>query len=707
MTQHNTYQASREGVRVRLVSYEQARAVIVCFGFLALGLAGAPSAEAACNDGGTTVTAVESLEVTQTLGNGETCTIEQDGSISTIGDDAHGIDALSNNTITNSGSIRTTGENSVGISVGSNNTITNSGSISTTGGKSAGIHAFDNNTITNSGSISTAGEGGAGIHAFSNNTITNNGLISMTGDNATGISALDNNTITNSGNIITTAELAFGIAIDDNNTISNSGSISTTGDFATGISAIDNNAITNSGLISTAGENSDGIFAFNNNAITNSGLISTTGENSDGIDAFGDDNTISNSGLISATGAGSYAIDFFGGDGNELVLLPGSRIIGRISLGTGSDTITFKNRLSTVLTFDDDDGNGVPEAINANGLPYVVSGTSVAVLDPSGFNQHDEMLSDLTSGIFNSVHARLAGAGTPRAPQRVGKGFAEPVVRTNTAVWAQVFGGWRDQDDTGPTHGAKHNLVGGIAGLDGLISPTLRLGAFGGLARDDVTVNFNSQDIDADSYFGGVYASFQNNGWFANMILTAGQTDHDSRRTVLFNLSDTGVQIGRANYDGTFISPEVAIGTRFAAGYVAIEPSVRLRYAHMSLDGYSETGAEDALSVRSRDISLWQGRAQIAFPMAASLPGGGVTHFAPRIGIEAWTADNDTVSAVLLGESISFNPGGKDDEVTGFVGATASVDIANGASAVIDMEVHGGEEGIVRSEARAGVTINF
>jgi outer membrane autotransporter protein len=220
-------------------------------------------------------------------------------------------------------------------------------------------------------------------------------------------------------------------------------------------------------------------------------------------------------------------------------------------------------------------------------------------------------------------------------------------------------------------------------------------------------VNFNSQDIDADSYFGGVYASFQNNGWFANMILTAGQTDHDSKRTVMYNRSPTGVQIGSANYDGTFISPEVAIGTRFAAGTVAIEPSVRLRYAHMSLDGYSETGADDTLSVRSRDISLWQGRAQIAFPMAASLPGGGVTHFAPRIGIEAWTADNDTVSAVLLGKSISFNPGGKDDEVTGFVGATASVDIANGASAVIDMEVHGGEEGIVRSEARVGVTINF
>ena len=34
---------------------------------------------------------------------------------------------------------------------------------------------------------------------------------------------------------------------------------------------------------------------------------------------------------------------------------------------------------------------------------------------------------------------------------------------------------------------------------------------------------------------------FRNTGWFADMILTAGQTDHESKRLVMYNLSDTGM----------------------------------------------------------------------------------------------------------------------------------------------------------------------
>lgn len=49
---------------------------------------------------------------------------------------------------------------------------------------------------------------------------------------------------------------------------------------------------------------------------------------------------------------------------------------------------------------------------------------------------------------------------------------------------------------------------------------------------------------------------------------------------------------GRANYDGTFVLPDVAAGTLFAAGSVAIKPNVRLRHASKSIGGYLETGAD-------------------------------------------------------------------------------------------------------------------
>ena len=126
----------------------------------------------------------------------------------------------------------------------------------------------------------------------------------------------------------------------------------------------------------------------------------------------------------------------------------------------------------------------------------------------------------------------------------------------------------------------------------------------------------------------------------------------------------------------------------------------------MSLDGYSESGAVDALSVRGRDISLWQVRAQIAMPMEFP-SASGVGKFSPRIGVEGWTSDDDRVSAVLLGEAITFNPGGEDDQVTGFIGATGSLTMGDGVNGILDGEVHIDEDGYARAEARGGVTISF
>ena len=99
---------------------------------------------------------------------------------------------------------------------------------------------------------------------------------------------------------------------------------------------------------------------------------------------------------------------------------------------------------------------------------------------------------------------------------------------------------------------------------------------------------------------------------------------------------------------------------------------------------------------------LWQGRAQLAFPFRSN-----ATTFAPRIGVEAWAADNDTISAVLLGQAISFNPGGDDDEVTGFVGATVATSLSAGTSVFFDSEIHMGDDRISRTEARAGLKVHF
>ena len=127
-----------------------------------------------------------------------------------------------------------------------------------------------------------------------------------------------------------------------------------------------------------------------------------------------------------------------------------------------------------------------------------------------------------------------------------------------------------------------------------------------------------------------------------------------------------------------------------------------MRYAHLSVDSYAETGSTGALTVSDRDISLWQGRFQIAFPIVSA-----AGRLAPRIGVEASTSDSGNVSGVLLGQAITFDPGGDDETVTGFLGITATSNLGANAHVYFDGEVHAGEDNIERSEARAGIIVRY
>ena len=580
-----------------------------------------------------------------------------------------------NSGVTNSGSVgndlRTFGANSG---------VTNSGSVGndlTTFGDSSGV--------TSSGSV------GNEITTFgANSDVTSSGSV---GDEITTFGA--NSGVTSSGSVgneITT----FGA----NSGVTSSGSV---GDEITTFG--DNSGVTSSGSVG------DEITTFGDNSgVTNLGSVGSD------ITTFGDNSGVVNSGAV-GSGAAGDGIFIFGLNPN-LTLLPGSVIQGDLDLsGGGTRTLNVGNGLSVALTFITP-----PDVINTFGAPFVQLGNQVAVVDPTALSQQDEMLVDLTSGIFNSIHARLSGAGGGASNSFAGmslgagslmqlgsakmhlgtKDFSPTATRDTGGIWAQAFGGLRNDDASRPAVGSDTEYYGGIAGIDGWLMPGVRVGAFGGGSQAELEVDFNSQDLDADSYFGGAYASLIQNGFFAHLMLTAGETEYDSTRRVANNLAPGGIELARASYDGTFISPELTVGTTMSFGGFALEPSARVRYAHLSVDGYAETGASDNFSVGSRDVELWLGRLQLAMPITSA-----VGTLSPRIGVEAWSSDDDTISAVLLGQAISFSPGGDDDEVTGFVGATATTNLGPNASAFIDGEIHMDDDGLSRTEARGGVKFGF
>ncbi|MCH9765477.1 MAG: autotransporter domain-containing protein [Alphaproteobacteria bacterium] len=644
-------------------------------------------------------------------GNGNT--ISNTGSITSGGGDA--INVQNNNSIGNSGLIQGgNGNNDEAISAGSNNTITNSGTIRSANDDA--IDVLDNNVFNNSGTIQGGNGGGdRGIEGRDGNSITNTGSITSGGDD--GINVRDNNSIVNSGLVRSGNGADQGIVVRDNNTIFNAGTIISQSSDA--VRGRNNVSINNSGLIQGgATANQQGVDINANGTLVNTGQI-LGGEAVE----MGVNGTLINSGTIqSLLGPGGTAIDFVG-NGNDTLALSGAfNIVGAINFRGGTDTISYGPGISSALTFGI---GGLPENIVTSGQPFAVLGNQIAVLDPTALAQTDEMLADLTSGIFNSVHARLRlarshggsgaqfggiglgamglGARNISAPMHLmPEDFSNSASSGHSNVWAQAFGGHRDDDANGTSLASTHSYIGGIVGMDGWLTRGVRIGGFAGGAQADLETAFDSQELDIESFFGGLYTSLSHGNWFANVIVTAGQSDYDSTRRVANNLVAGGIQLGTASFDGTFISPEVTVGTTINLGWLSIEPSARLRYAHLSLDGYTETGALGNLAIADRDVSLWLGRAQVAFPFTSA-----VGTLSPRVGIEAWSSDHDTISAILLGQTLSFNPGGQDDEVTGFVGATASTNLGGGASAFVDGEIHVDDDGFSRAEAHAGFKIQF
>ncbi len=274
-----------------------------------------------------------------------------------------------------------------------------------------------------------------------------------------------------------------------------------------------------------------------------------------------------------------------------------------------------------------------------------------------------------------------------------------------------AFGTHRDEEGDNraniqqPEEAFHGSTIGGIVGVDTIVATDLRAGAFVGGAEGESEIvdrGYDDQEVDAESVFGGFFLRYGLGATSIDFILSAGQTDFDTRRVVYNNLAANGVEIAEGSFDGTFISPELALTTTLNVGGVMLKPSVRARYASISLDAYAETGSQQNLTISERDVDVFVGRAQIAAPITV-----GTAAFAPRIGVEFVSSDDDEIAGTMLGEAFTFSAGDDDDNATGFVGSTLDVSLGAGTVLFADGEVHFGEETVDRAEARAGVKVRF
>jgi len=163
--------------------------------------------------------------------------------------------------------------------------------------------------------------------------------------------------------------------------------------------------------------------------------------------------------------------------------------------------------------------------------------------------------------------------------------------------------------------------------------------------------------VDSDYIFGGVYSRFDWVSQFFDFTLQGGATSNKSTRSVMSNLAASGFDSATASYRGWYINPELAYGVRSQLGNgFVLTPTARVRYLAAMVDGYSETGSAQSLSVAARTLAELRGARRgrtveddellrCDHALKASVHGG----------VIAQQRMFDTmVSTVLIGQNLSF-----------------------------------------------------
>ncbi|WP_375568335.1 autotransporter domain-containing protein [Ahrensia marina] len=590
------------------------------------------------------------------------------------------------------------------------------------------------NTVICSGS--ETGGVGNGFQSNIRLIVLEGANVTRTGANSTAIILNSNGSVVNLGTIGGNDD---GIEAAVNLTLTNIGTIS--GDNQ-GVDAGSISSLTNSGTISGG---IDGVDGGTISSLTNSGTISGGDV---GVTAFRI-LSLTNSGTISG---GDFAIEVTninpGSNDTTLTLNAGSILIGHVDLGRGTNTLNIGEGLSLNSMFEAPDGNStVPILGTTSGhLVAVLDQTTgarterqVVAIDPSAFASFDDALAALVSGIGQTVQGRQAALRSDPA-----LGFASSFASRYAAAqeeslvafsdldldntphlnpnrfWIEGFGAYRE-DDSNRVGRTFESLTGGlVAGVDVPLDAITSVGVMAGFAASRSENETDTQETDTMSYYAGVYVSTEAWGLAWDASLTLGYTDYDQERITANNLVATGLETASADFGGWFINPQVTVTNSTSTGLSptatglmgfalpTIEQSLTLAYAGLFLDGTTETGTTNPLTLDDRDVHIASARAALALPFEALHANGALTTISLIGGIEARTQfGDDAISGTLLGQTVSTTLDDDDTALGGFLGLAGEHQTSSGLTAYANAEAMLETNSAYQISATAGLRIAF
>ena len=155
--------------------------------------------------------------------------------------------------------------------------------------------------------------------------------------------------------------------------------------------------------------------------------------------------------------------------------------------------------------------------------------------------------------------------------------------------------------------GAKSNTVGTVAGVDAKIGDHAVIGAFFAYDNADVTLGGNGSHATVESYTGGLYGAWHQDGFYVNGLADYTHNNYSSNRNIVFpGFSTTAVGSTHgnqytANLDGGY---DWHVTNRLTMG-----PIAGLQYDHLDVNGFNEFGADPwNLAIGSQSMNSLQSR---------------------------------------------------------------------------------------------------
>ena len=555
-----------------------------------------------------------------------------------------------------------------GILAASGNTITNNASISNV---LTGIDAVSNNTITNSSSINPL-SGGNGIHVYDNNTVTNAAAGSITGnsDNTTGFwgirvntgnSVENNGTITASG----TNSIAF-LAQGDNNTLTNKGTLSAsgTGSYAakflgTGNSLVNSGTISGNilfnGASSSYTQNSNGTIQLKVASPTSNDVVTISG--SAKIDGTLETrwqggpvpslNTKFGTILTASSGITGQFSSLLTNITPTIIFKPKYDILNQIYLVVERD-YTNQTLFSSLSLNQKAVGSMLnPLANSASGDLDTVLGKIDALTTDAQVAAAFDQLSPIAGVAQNNMTSGVASFQTGNVASRLGdlrmgvQGFSFQGLENIDLLYANsprqpfllasnsddlqgmipvtpdpnwgffvrgnlVLG---DQKDTAGQRGYDFKNGGLTLGTDYRFSERFVGGVLFGMNAAKSWINDAGSTVKLDGYTLGIYGTYFREAFYIDGQAGYGWNSFDNSRRIVFPGVD---RTATASSSGGQTTVYGGTGYDFQFGSWSVGPALTFQYLWMSVNGYTESGADSLnLQVDRQTMESYQGSAGV------------------------------------------------------------------------------------------------